>query len=65
MKATSVSREITALNERTDAILIFDRQKRDFAYPLHYHPEYELNYLYNAEGAERIVGDSVEPIGPQ
>lgn len=65
MKATSVSREITALNERTDAILIFDRQKRDFAYPLHYHPEFELNYLYNAEGAERIVGDSVESIGPQ
>lgn len=65
MKATTVSREITALNEKTDAILIFDRQKRDFKYPIHFHPEYELNYLYNAEGAERFMGDSVEHIGPQ
>lgn len=65
MKTTTVSREITALNEKTDSILIFDRQKRDFKYPLHFHPEYELNYLYNAEGAERLVGDSVEHIGPQ
>lgn len=65
MKATTVSREITALNEKTDAILIFDRQKRDFKYPIHFHPEYELNYLYNAEGAERIMGDSVERVGPQ
>lgn len=65
MKATTVSCEITALNEKTDAILIFDRQKKDFKYPLHFHPEYELNYLYNAEGAERLMGDSVEHIGPQ
>ncbi len=65
MKATTVSREITALNEKSDAILIFDRQKKDFKYPLHFHPEYELNYLYNAEGAERLMGDSVEHIGPQ
>ena len=65
MKTTTVSREITALNEKTDSILIFDRQKKDFKYPLHFHPEYELNYLYNAEGAERLVGDSVEYIGHQ
>lgn len=65
MKTTTVSREITALNEKTDSILIFDRQKKDFKYPLHFHPEYELNYLYNADGAERLVGDSVEYIGHQ
>ncbi len=65
MKNITVSREITALNEKTDSILIFDRQKKDFKYPLHFHPEYELNYLYNAEGAERLVGDNVEHIGPQ
>ncbi len=64
-KAAIVSREITALNDKTDAILIFDRQKRDFKYPIHYHPEYELNYLHNAEGAERLMGDSVERIGPE
>ncbi len=65
MKNTTVSREITALNDKSDAILIFDRQKKDFKYPLHFHPEYELNYLYNAKGAERIVGDSMEHIGSQ
>lgn len=65
MKTSTVSREITAMNERNDSILIFDRQKKDFKYPLHFHPEFELNYLFNAEGAERLVGDSVENIGPQ
>lgn len=64
-KAAIVSREITALNDTTDAILIFDRQKKDFKYPIHYHPEFELNYLYNAAGAERFMGDNVERIGPQ
>lgn len=65
MKTSTISREITALDERTDAILVFDREKKDFKYPLHFHPEYELNYLYNAKGAERIVGDSIENIGHQ
>ncbi len=64
-KATTVSREITSLNEKSDAILVFDRQKKDFTYPFHFHPEYELNYIYNADGAERLIGDSAEYIGSQ
>lgn len=63
MKINSVSREVTVLNEKTDTILIFDRKKTDFNYPLHFHPEYELNYISNAAGAERIVGDSIGTIG--
>lgn len=63
MKETVVSREITALQEKNDALLVFDREKPHFNYPLHFHPEYELNYLYNAEHATRVVGDSIAEVG--
>ena len=36
--------------------------KSGFNFPLHVHMEFELNYLENAAGAIRIVGDSVEEI---
>lgn len=54
--------EITPLSDR-DCFFIADRRKSDFTYPLHSHSEYELNYVENAEGVRRIVGDSVEIIG--
>ena len=61
-KENTISREVTALNEKTDAILIFDRHKDDFDYPMHYHPEYELNFLSDCKDSLRVVGDSIEPI---
>lgn len=63
MRTTTVSREVTVLNEKTDTILIFDRKKTDFSYPLHFHPEYELNFLSGAQKAERIIGDNIGQIG--
>ncbi|MCQ2202996.1 MAG: AraC family transcriptional regulator [Bacteroidales bacterium] len=63
MKDIIISREVTTLNEQTDAMLVFDRYKDDFNYPLHYHPEYELNYICDCKDATRIVGDSIEQIG--
>lgn len=36
--------------------------KSTFNFPIHIHPEFELNYIENAKGAQRIVGDSVETI---
>lgn len=56
-----VNREITPLKE-SDSFLVFDRKKCGFTYPLHFHPEYELNFIRNAQGARRIVGDSIETI---
>jgi AraC-like DNA-binding protein len=42
--------------------MIFSREKSGFNFPVHVHSEYELNFVENAAGARRIVGDSVEEI---
>ncbi len=62
MKETKISREVTQLKEDFDTFLFFDRVKKDFTYPLHYHPEFEINFIHNASGVSRIVGDSIETI---
>jgi len=54
--------EITPLSDK-DCFYIADRIKSEFTYPLHSHNEFEINYIENAEGVRRIVGDSVEVIG--
>lgn len=54
--------EITPLSDK-DCFYIADRRKSEFTYPLHSHREFEINYIENAEGVRRIVGDSVEIIG--
>lgn len=54
--------EITGLSEK-DCFYIVERHKNKFDYPLHFHKEYELNYVSNAPGVRRIVGDSIETIG--
>jgi AraC-like DNA-binding protein len=56
-----IHREITPLNEN-DCFLVFDRSKNDFNFPIHFHPEYEINFVYNAKGAKRTVGDHIEEI---
>ena len=55
--------EITPLSQK-DCFYIIDRQKTEFTYPVHRHKDLELNFIENAAGATRIVGDSVETIGP-
>ena len=57
-----VLHEITPLME-TDALYIADRHKGEFSYPVHNHDVYELNFVENAAGVRRIVGDSTEVIG--
>ena len=52
----SIQREITPLSQG-DCLLVFDRIKTKFDFPIHFHPEYELNFIQNAANAERIVGD--------
>jgi len=54
--------EITPLSDK-DCFYIADRRKSEFTYPMHSHTEFEINYIENAEGVRRIVGDSVEIIG--
>lgn len=60
--ADRVLHEITPLMGK-DALYIADRKKKEFAYPIHNHEVYELNFVENANGVRRIVGDSSEVIG--
>jgi len=52
----NIQREITPLSQG-DCLLVFDRLKNKFDFPVHFHPEYELNFIHRATDAERIVGD--------
>ena len=56
-----VHREITPLSPE-DSFLVFDRIKDDFDFPIHFHPEYELNFILNGKGVRRVIGDSMEDI---
>jgi len=58
----NIQREITPLAQG-DCLLVFDRLKNKFDFPVHFHPEYELNFIQYATGAERIVGDHKGLIG--
>ena len=60
--SSHIIREITPLSER-DCFYIADRYKKEFTYPIHCHPEFELNFTEHASGVRRIVGDSIEVIG--
>ena len=57
----SILREITPLTQ-SDCFTYFYRAKSEFDFPLHYHDEVELNFIKNARGAKRIIGDHVEEI---
>ncbi|MDQ6845865.1 MAG: AraC family transcriptional regulator [Bacteroidota bacterium] len=59
--STKLLREITPLTQ-SDCFSLFSRTKREFDFPLHFHEEFELNFIRNAAGAKRIVGDHVEEI---
>ena len=63
MATSSVLKEITPLSD-TDCLYIVERHKSEFLFPLHSHREYELNFIENGKGVLRVVGDSVEEIGP-
>ena len=61
MDISNVFREVTPLSSE-DCFVIMNRTKTEFSYPIHVHPEYELNFIENAKGARRIMGDSIEEI---
>lgn len=54
--------EITRL-EPLDIFYVGERYKTYFEYPAHCHDEYEINFVENAAGVERTIGDSRETIG--
>jgi AraC-like DNA-binding protein len=56
-----ILREITPLTI-SDCFTIFARTKSDFDFPLHSHEELELNFIRNAKGTKRVVGDHIGEI---
>jgi len=54
-------REIPPLSP-IDSFLVFDRVKDTFDFPVHYHPEFEINFILNGKGVKRVVGDNIEEI---
>jgi AraC-like DNA-binding protein len=54
-----IEREITPINSH-DFYFIQNHFHAEFDYPIHYHPEYEINLVFNTFG-ERIIGDSIKP----
>jgi len=56
-----ILREITPLTN-SDCFTIFTRLKSEFDFPLHSHEELELNFIMNAKGAKRVVGDHISEI---
>ncbi|HEY1200656.1 MAG TPA: AraC family transcriptional regulator [Niastella sp.] len=60
MKSTLL-REITPLTQN-DCFTLFSRMKSQFDFPLHYHEEFELNFIQNAKSARRVIGDHIEDI---
>jgi AraC-like DNA-binding protein len=61
MSSRSILKETPPL-KKSDCFSVYARYKTAFDFPVHYHEEYELNFIENAKGVKRIVGDSVEEI---
>ncbi|MBQ8170029.1 MAG: helix-turn-helix domain-containing protein [Bacteroidales bacterium] len=55
---TEIQQEICPINGE-DLFIILDRPNVKFEYPIHCHPEYEINVVINSNGT-RVVGDSEE-----
>ncbi|SHF78432.1 AraC-type DNA-binding protein [Mariniphaga anaerophila] len=54
----TIEREITPLTDE-DFFIVLNNFHAKFDFPVHYHPEYELNFVFNSKG-KRIVGDSIQ-----
>ncbi|HKM93414.1 MAG TPA: AraC family transcriptional regulator [Prolixibacteraceae bacterium] len=53
-----IVREITPLAD-DDFFIVLNHYNAKFDFPVHYHPEYEMNLVLNSKG-KRIIGDSIK-----
>lgn len=53
-----IVREITPLSE-DDFFIVLNHFNAKFDFPVHYHPEFEMNLVLNSKG-KRIIGDSIK-----
>ncbi len=56
-KKDKVLRELVPISD-DDFFIVLNHQNAKFDFPLHYHPEIEINLVMNSSG-KRIVGDSI------
>lgn len=61
MTTKRIIREITPLTDES-FFLVLNHFNAKFDFPIHYHPEFELNLVLNSSG-KRIIGDSIEDYG--
>ncbi|MDO5980080.1 AraC family transcriptional regulator [Flavivirga spongiicola] len=52
-----IEREITPIKVE-DFFIVLNNYHAKFDFPVHYHPEFELNFVFNSNG-KRIIGDSI------
>ncbi|HLT53225.1 MAG TPA: AraC family transcriptional regulator [Flavobacteriaceae bacterium] len=57
----NINREITQLKP-DDVFWVIDKTKCRFDFPIHFHPELELNFIKNGKGVRRIVGNNMEEL---
>lgn len=60
-KNPTILREIATISP-DETFMIFDRVKKTFDFPLHFHPEIEINFIFKGKGNKRIVGDHMGEI---
>lgn len=58
---SSILTEVPPINQE-ECFAVFERHKTSFNFPIHVHSAFELNYIENARGAQRIVGDHTSEI---
>lgn len=56
MKLPTILHESVPIT-KNDCLIVFNRVQKKFDFPIHFHNEYEINFLLNAAGATRIIGD--------
>lgn len=56
-----IMREVTPVTN-DDLFIVLNHPHAKFGFPIHYHPEYELNLVLNS-GGKRIIGDSILDFG--
>jgi AraC-like DNA-binding protein len=61
MAKRDILAEVPPISDK-DSFVIFERKKSSFNFPIHIHREYELNFIENAKGAQRVIGDHIAEI---
>lgn len=61
MRFKSIYTEASPLAKQ-ESLVVFRRDKTAFNFPVHKHIVYEIDYIINAAGARRIIGDNMAEI---